>query len=203
MDDMSKFDMANENLLKVRERLVAEEIKMGKVYALAYKKPLLFYLEHSVEEATEIIKAEAGVIRMEYENMYALLDRYKQDCKYFLSHGHRNIKNLHGKSVEKHIERMYELYEAVPVKPEWLTLDDIRRYEKCMKEEMDKHAQFWEILFWDAVGACMQADKKPTKKKVAEELEDYMTAMGYTKKDIFSIEAISAEDAARYYAVTY
>lgn len=64
--------------------------------------------------------------------MYMLLDRHKQDCKYFLGYGNGCEKYLHGKTVEDHIARMYELYEVLPVKPEWLTAEDIRSYERRM-----------------------------------------------------------------------
>lgn len=62
MRGTSKINLAMENLFKVRDRLVTEDIKMGRVYSLAYQKPWVFYLEHSVEEAAEILKTEAGII---------------------------------------------------------------------------------------------------------------------------------------------
>ena len=35
-------------------------------------------------------------------------------------------------AVEKQIAKMRELYDAVPDKPEWLTAEDIDRYEQRM-----------------------------------------------------------------------
>ncbi len=57
----------------------------------------------------------------------------KSDCEYFLGAGGRNEKHLlEGGSVEKQIAKMRELYDTVSEKPEWLTAEDIDRYEQRM-----------------------------------------------------------------------
>ena len=57
----------------------------------------------------------------------------KADCDYFLGAGGRNEKHLSaGGSVEQQIAKMRELYDAVSEKPEWLTAEDIDRYEQRM-----------------------------------------------------------------------
>lgn len=63
---------------------------------------------------------------------YMLLGRCKQDCEYFLGYGNRSTNQLYGKDVKNHISIMKELYEKVPIKPEWLSKKDIENYEKRM-----------------------------------------------------------------------
>lgn len=66
---------------------------------------------------------------------YQLLDRCKQDCDYFLGYGGRCEKHLWGGNVHDHIEKMRELYSALQEKPEWLSEEDINRYDSLMTEE--------------------------------------------------------------------
>ena len=75
----------------------------------------------------------------EYE--YQLLDRLRTDCEYFLGAGNRATKNLYTGNVEEQIAKMRELYNILPEKPEWLTEQDIDRYEKLMTTEQVPKAQ--------------------------------------------------------------
>lgn len=63
---------------------------------------------------------------------YRLLSRLKADCDYYLGAGGRAEKHLWAGSVEAQITKMRELYDALPEKPEWLTEQDIDRYESQM-----------------------------------------------------------------------
>jgi len=65
---------------------------------------------------------------------YQLLDRCKSDCEYFLGAGNGMVKYLWGGNVADHIAKMRELYALLPEKPEWLTLEEIDKYEKLMNE---------------------------------------------------------------------
>jgi hypothetical protein len=69
---------------------------------------------------------------MDYKFEYMLLSRLESDCKYFLGNGNRYEKDLWAGSVEKQIEKMKELWNLLPEKPEWLTLERIEEYEKQM-----------------------------------------------------------------------
>ena len=69
---------------------------------------------------------------MDYKFEYMLLCRLESDCKYFLGNGNRYEKDLWAGSVEKQIEKMKELWNLLPEKPEWLTLEQIEEYEKQM-----------------------------------------------------------------------
>ena len=68
----------------------------------------------------------------DYSNDYRLLDRLRADCDYYLDSGGRSEKHLWAGSVEKQIAKMRELYAALPEKPEWLSEQDIDRYEQQM-----------------------------------------------------------------------
>ena len=79
----------------------------------------------------------SGLIREQseppdYSNDYRLLDRLRIDCDYYLGAGGRSEKHLWAGSVEKQIAKMRELYAALPEKPEWLSEQDIDRYEQQM-----------------------------------------------------------------------
>lgn len=67
-----------------------------------------------------------------YTFEYQLLDRLKTDCDYFLGNGSRHEKHLWAGSVNEQIAKMRELYDLLPVKPEWLTEEDIDWYESLM-----------------------------------------------------------------------
>lgn len=66
------------------------------------------------------------------EFQYMLLGRLKQDCDYFLAYGQRNPKNLWAGDVHNHIKKMKELYDNLAIKPEWLTMNEIIKYENSM-----------------------------------------------------------------------
>ena len=69
----------------------------------------------------------------EYSFEYQLLSRLKSDCQYFLGNGNRHEKYLWGLTVADHIAKMKELYQLLPVKPEWLTLEEIHSFEEKME----------------------------------------------------------------------
>lgn len=68
----------------------------------------------------------------DYSSEYQLLARLKSDCDYFLGYGYRNPNNLWAKDVSEQIEKMKEVYEILPLKPNWLSMSDISNYEKLM-----------------------------------------------------------------------
>jgi hypothetical protein len=58
----------------------------------------------------------------------------QSDCEYYLGYGNRYAKHLWSLDEKEHIANMKALYNSFPDedKPEWLTMDDIREYEKRM-----------------------------------------------------------------------
>jgi len=65
---------------------------------------------------------------------YMMLSRLKTDNDYFLGNGNRNPKHLWATNVEEQIAEMKRLWNILPVKPEWLSMDDILNYEKQMTD---------------------------------------------------------------------
>lgn len=63
---------------------------------------------------------------------YMMLSRLKSDCEYFLGFGNGSERQLHQGNVEDQIKMMKELWNNLPVKPEWLTMDEINDYETKM-----------------------------------------------------------------------
>lgn len=63
---------------------------------------------------------------------YRLLSRLQSDCKYYLGQGNKCEKHLWAGNPAKQIEKMKELYNKLPEKPEWCTWEDICNYEKEM-----------------------------------------------------------------------
>lgn len=69
------------------------------------------------------------------EFQYQMLDRMRSDCEYYLGCGNRCTNDLWGKSVDKHIEAMRQIWNELKEKPEWLSLEQINEYERKMKEK--------------------------------------------------------------------
>ena len=63
---------------------------------------------------------------------YMLLDRLRSDCNYYLGYGGRCAKQLWAGGEQKQIDKMRELYDLLPVKPEWLTKEQINEYAEKM-----------------------------------------------------------------------
>ena len=64
---------------------------------------------------------------------YMMLDRLKSDCEYYLGYGGRNAKqSLWAHDEQRQIDKMRELYDSLPIKPKWLTMDKIDEYAARM-----------------------------------------------------------------------
>ena len=89
--------------------------------------------EDPTEKCTLLVEGVHFIILTPSDTFnYRLLSRCKQDCDYYLGYGNRQDKWLWGKNPAAHIAKMRELFEAVPVKPEWLTAEQIAGYAKSM-----------------------------------------------------------------------
>lgn len=77
--------------------------------------------------------------KTDYSYEYMLLDRLRQDNEYYLGFGNRNPSRLWAGNVDEQISEMKRLYNSLPEKPQWITMEDIEEYERKMKtEEMAK-----------------------------------------------------------------
>lgn len=67
---------------------------------------------------------------------YQMLSRLQMDNDYYLGHGNRSERNLWAGNVEAQIKEMKRLWNILPNngKPEWLSMEDILKYEKCMMQ---------------------------------------------------------------------
>jgi hypothetical protein len=75
--------------------------------------------------------ADGGSVDNQFD--YMMLSRLQQDCDYYLGYGNRNPKVLWAGNVDDHIEEMKKLWNRVPEKPEWLSMQQIEEYEFEMK----------------------------------------------------------------------
>jgi hypothetical protein len=69
---------------------------------------------------------------------YMMLSRLQSDCDYFLGNGNRSERNLWADNVDAHIKEMKRLWNLLPVKPEWLSMEDILDYEAKMKDSTNE-----------------------------------------------------------------
>ena len=88
-------------------------------------------LQLTTEEPTEAGSDELPAF-VDHSGDYVLLDRLRADCDYFLGAGGRSEKHLWAGNVHAQINKMRELYDALPEKPEWLTTEAIDRYAAQM-----------------------------------------------------------------------
>lgn len=111
-------------------RIVSEsgDLRLAKLY---YDMPA-FHTRLHQELLGETYPKLAGGDSADRSGDYALLDRLRADCDYFLGAGGRSEKHLWAGSVYAQIKKMRELYDALPEKTEWLTAEAIDRYAAQM-----------------------------------------------------------------------
>ena len=74
--------------------------------------------------------------KLSYEDRfnYMMLSRLQSDCEYYLNWGGRDPNHcLWAHDEQRQINKMRELYDLLPVKPEWLTKEQIDEYARQMK----------------------------------------------------------------------
>lgn len=74
---------------------------------------------------------------------YMFLSRLQSDCEYFLGYGNGSESVLPSKNIETHISLMKEIWEKLPVKPEWLSYEEIEDYEKRMLDLRENPKLYW------------------------------------------------------------
>lgn len=80
------------------------------------------------EQAVKMISKQSE------EFKYEMLDRMKSDCDYCLASNSELELCLCGFSVSEYITFMTALYNSFPddKKPEWISIEDINKYEETM-----------------------------------------------------------------------
>lgn len=167
------------------------------------KNELIYTLEKLIPEITgkELLEfADKSILTSSifdyyddsYSFEYQLLDRLKTDCNYYLGNGNRCEKHLWAGNVKDQIAKMKELYEILPVKPEWLSLDDIEEYETKMtaihsledlQTAIENHGwnitayndSYWDISQFSPAGEdfFFTINHNNSVKKVIEEISQY------------------------------
>jgi hypothetical protein len=72
------------------------------------------------------------------ESNYNMLGRLQQDNEYFLGNGNGDEKHLWALNVKDQIAEMKKLWNGLKEKPEWLTMKQIKQYEKEMLKLQSK-----------------------------------------------------------------
>ena len=83
--------------------------------------------------------------RDEHALQYMMLDRMRSQCEYYLGYGLRSPRIL-SDDPQGHIDRMKELWQGFPAhkKPQWLTWEQILKYEKeICKENPEEEVAPW------------------------------------------------------------
>lgn len=89
--------------------------------------------DHDEERVAQAIDT---VLSYEDKTRYALLDRMRADCDYYLGNGRRNARYLWMRMDEQgHIDVMRALWDSFVEKPEWLTREKIDWYAEQMGVE--------------------------------------------------------------------
>lgn len=96
------------------------------------------FIEQPEETAPAAEQSDTSSTNNAYEQEYMLLDRLKSDCEYYLNTNATEENNhLWAGNPEAQIEKMQELYDMLPEKPEWLTQEDINQYAQQMIPEKE------------------------------------------------------------------
>ena len=68
--------------------------------------------------------------------LYRLLSRLQADCEFYLNYGSRNSKHLWALDETDHINEMLSIYMYLEIKPEWLSLEQIKEYSRLMNVQL-------------------------------------------------------------------
>ena len=83
-----------------------------------------------------VIEMLNDITKSSIEFQYSMLGRLKTDCEYFLGNGNRHVKHLWALDASDHVGLVKALFnhlESNGKKIEWLSIEDILKFEKEMK----------------------------------------------------------------------
>lgn len=131
--------IGRDDLAEILQNAVVAEQQMAQEQEMAQEQaepaPEVTEPKEDVQN-TEQADAQSATNDHSYE--YMLLDRLRSDCEYFLGAGETAENNhLWAGNPEAQIEKMQELYDMLPEKPEWLTQEDINQYAQQMIPEKE------------------------------------------------------------------
>jgi len=79
---------------------------------------------------------------------YMMLGRLQSDNDYYLGNGNRSANNLWAGNVDAQIKEMKRLWNSLPEngKPEWLSMEDIKEYEKEMTSDKSEDFDAYKVV---------------------------------------------------------
>ena len=113
------------------EQKTADKGIANKYYSKSFGSQTMSRAEFNLNFRNEQIEESFDYMATDKKMQFQLLDRMKQDCEYYIN-GHRDANHLWAGSVDEQIKAMRELQKML--KPEWLSSEDIDRYEEQMKD---------------------------------------------------------------------
>jgi hypothetical protein len=123
---------------KVEEKVSKGKITKAEIIKLIDNtKALLKSLEKQLKEFGTKKMAEGGNVGDGDKFTYMMLGRLQSDNDYYLGNGNRSANNLWAGNVDAQIKEMKRLWNSLPEngKPEWLSMEDIKEYEKEMTSD--------------------------------------------------------------------
>lgn len=110
------------------------------LYTGAYRDEDGEILGEPCSAVTESFEYTNPFVRHTREHDYMMLDRYRNDCEYFLGYGNGYEGHLYFKDVNRHCDEMKKLYDSFhdKDKPEWITAEQIEQYRTDMLELLNK-----------------------------------------------------------------
>lgn len=125
------------DVIQTKEQQLAEQMAAEQETAQEQAEPAPEVSEPK-EDVQNTEQADAQSATNDHSYEYMLLDRLRSDCEYFLGAGETAENNhLWAGNPEAQIEKMQELYDMLPEKPEWLTQEDINQYAQQMIPEKE------------------------------------------------------------------
>lgn len=125
------------DVIQTKEQQLAEQMAAEQETAQEQAEPAPEVSEPK-EDVQNTEQADAQSATNDHSYEYMLLDRLRSDCEYFLGTGETAENNhLWAGNPEAQIEKMQELYDMLPEKPEWLTQEDINQYAQQMIPEKE------------------------------------------------------------------
>ena len=103
-------------------KMVNDETKEEKTVGLEDDRAIAFFRDDT---------KHAWKLEESAEDDYMLLDRLRSDCDYYLGYGNRNPKHLWAGNEQGQIDEMRKIMARLPEKPDWLSDEDIDRYEQA------------------------------------------------------------------------
>lgn len=132
-----KLAMQGFDVIQTKEQQLAEQMAAEQETAQEQAEPAPEATEPK-EDVQNTEQADAQSATNDHSYEYMLLDRLRSDCEYFLGTGETAENNhLWAGNPEAQIEKMQELYDMLPEKPEWLTQEDINQYAQQMIPEKE------------------------------------------------------------------